>query len=254
MTRRMVGGGSARCFDTKESRGLGEGFSDAMAEYMGAARADPARVVSPGLRVWTWYPTEEKPPRRRVATLSILDIEASSSRWATTTSPIIPPGIGEIWANMLHNVYAALLKVHGFSVNARADATTLEGNVVFMNLFIHALSLLPCNPTFLHARDAWIQADQNKYGGDYKCLLWKAFASRGFGVSAWMDSERHTYVDGADVPPDCGPQQPAHRPPPVYSPPQPPVDRPPPAYSPSQPPDHRPPPAYGLPDPAGLPA
>ena len=94
--------------------------------------------------------------------------------------------IGVVWANMLHNVYAA-----------RTDPSGSEGNVVFMHLFIDQLALQPCNPTFLQARDAWIQADANRYGGANKCLLWKAFASRGLGT----DAANHR--DGTAVPADC---------------------------------------------------
>ena len=31
--------------------------------------------------------------------------------------------IGEVWANILHNVYAALVKEHGFSATAHTDPT-----------------------------------------------------------------------------------------------------------------------------------
>ena len=31
--------------------------------------------------------------------------------------------IGEVWANTLHNVYAALVRVHGFSATAHTDPT-----------------------------------------------------------------------------------------------------------------------------------
>ena len=31
--------------------------------------------------------------------------------------------IGEVWANILHNVYAALVTAHGFSSTAHTDAT-----------------------------------------------------------------------------------------------------------------------------------
>ena len=31
--------------------------------------------------------------------------------------------IGEVWANMLHNVYAQLVAAHGFSATAKTDAT-----------------------------------------------------------------------------------------------------------------------------------
>lgn len=68
---------------------------------------------------------------------------------------------------------------------------------MWLHLFIDALPLQPCNPTFVNARDAWIQADANRYGGANKCLLWQAFASRGLGVKA------QNYQDDTSVPADC---------------------------------------------------
>ena len=53
--------------------------------------------------------------------------------------------IGEVWANMLHNVLAALVDDLGFSTTAQTDPTGTEGNVVFMHLFLDALQLQPCN-------------------------------------------------------------------------------------------------------------
>lgn len=47
------------------------------------------------------------------------------------------------------------------------------------------------------ARAAWIQADQNRYAGANKCLLWKAFASRGLGTNA------ASYVNDFTVPTGC---------------------------------------------------
>lgn len=51
--------------------------------------------------------------------------------------------------------------------------------------------------TVLTARDAWIQADVNRYAGANKCVLWKAFASRGLGVNA------ASHKDDATVPSGC---------------------------------------------------
>jgi hypothetical protein len=53
---------------------------------------------------------------------------------------------GEIWANMLHNVYAALVKKYGFSKSARTNPNGKEGNVVFLHLMLDALAIQPCNP------------------------------------------------------------------------------------------------------------
>jgi extracellular elastinolytic metalloproteinase len=92
--------------------------------------------------------------------------------------------IGEVWANMLHNVYAALVAANGYSATAKTDPSGTAGNVVFLHLFIDALVLQPCNLTFPNVRDAWLQADVNRFGGSNKCTIWKAFASRGLGVGA----------------------------------------------------------------------
>jgi len=49
----------------------------------------------------------------------------------------------------------------------------------------------------VNARSAWIQADVNRYGGANKCVLWKAFASRGLGVNA------ANFVNDFTVPAGC---------------------------------------------------
>jgi len=105
--------------------------------------------------------------------------------------------IGEVWANILHNVHNALITTYGFSSDARTNPSATGGNVKFLHLFIDALALQPCNPTLPTARDAWIQADANRYAGANKCLLWKAFASRGLGSGA------SGYTNSATVPSGC---------------------------------------------------
>jgi extracellular elastinolytic metalloproteinase len=52
-------------------------------------------------------------------------------------------------------------------------------------------------PLVTTARDAWIQADKNRYGGIHVCAIWKAFASRGLGVKA------SGFVDDFTVPESC---------------------------------------------------
>ena len=49
----------------------------------------------------------------------------------------------------------------------------------------------------VEARDAWIQADVNRYDGANACLLWKGFADRGLGPDA------ADYVDDTSVPAEC---------------------------------------------------
>ena len=93
--------------------------------------------------------------------------------------------------------------------------STTGGNTVFLHLFIDALALQPCNPTceckfsalcgfganaplaVVDARNAWIQADINRYNGANYCLLWRTFASRGLGVNAAL------HIDDTSVPVGC---------------------------------------------------
>lgn len=56
-------------------------------------------------------------------------------------------GIGEVWANMLHNVYAVLVDERGFSAEKLTNPDGKEGNIVFMRLFMRSLSIQPCNPS-----------------------------------------------------------------------------------------------------------
>ncbi|PFH47286.1 hypothetical protein AMATHDRAFT_152535 [Amanita thiersii Skay4041] len=176
VTNRMTGGGSGRCLQTTESGGMGEGWSDAMAD-------------------WT-EKTSSAVPDYVLGQYVINDPAGIRSHPYSTSSAVNPltygslstltevHDIGEVWANILHNVYAALVGAHGFSTTARTDPSGTAGNVVHLHLFLDALLLQPCNPTFLNARDAWIQADQNRFGGANRCTLWNAFASRGLGVNA----------------------------------------------------------------------
>ncbi|KAI0826421.1 Fungalysin metallopeptidase-domain-containing protein [Irpex lacteus] len=189
ITNRLVGGGTASCLQTLEAGGLGEGWSDAMADWVyqtsstikdfvvGAyVKNDPA-----GLRSHPYSTNNDTNPLIYSSVATRNEVH----------------DIGEIWANILHNVLAALVGDHGFTADARTNPSSNAGNVVFMHLFMDSLPLLPCNPTFVNARDAWIQADVNRYQGANKCTLWAVFASRGMG------SKAANYTNDFTVPQGC---------------------------------------------------
>ncbi|KAH9271148.1 hypothetical protein BASA83_006692 [Batrachochytrium salamandrivorans] len=56
-----------------------------------------------------------------------------------------------------------------------------QGNIIFLQLFVGALMIQPCNPTFVSARRAMLAADAVYYGGIHKHLIRKGFAKRGLG-------------------------------------------------------------------------
>ncbi|KAF7311373.1 Extracellular metalloproteinase mep [Mycena kentingensis (nom. inval.)] len=189
VTNRLTGGGTGACLQTTEAGGMGEGWSDAMADWANKNSAevpdytlgeyvinDPA-----GIRTHPYSTDKSVNPLTYHSVGTLNEVH----------------NIGEVWANLLHNVYAALVGEHGWSATAKTDPTGSEGNVVFLHLFLDSLALQPCNPTFLTARNAWLQADVNRYDGANRCLLWKTFASRGLGVNA------ANHVDNADIPDDC---------------------------------------------------
>ncbi|KDQ25228.1 hypothetical protein PLEOSDRAFT_1045914 [Pleurotus ostreatus PC15] len=188
LTNRMTGGGTGRCLQTTEAGGMGEGWSDAFADWLW----QKSGTIQDYKLGWYVY----KPEGIRTHPYST-DATVNPLKYSNVKGNYAVHNIGEVWANMLHNVHGALLDAHGFSDTAFTNPDGDAGNVVFMRLFIDALAIQPCNPTFVNARDAWIQADANRYEGTHKCLIWKVFASKGLGAKA------EKFVDNFDVPDEC---------------------------------------------------
>ncbi|KAG2012836.1 extracellular elastinolytic metalloproteinase [Coprinopsis cinerea AmutBmut pab1-1] len=191
ISNRLTGGGTASCLQTTESRGLGEGWSDALAEW---TQQKSEQVNDYVLAAYVF----NNPGGIRSFPYSTSNV-TNPSTYANVQGQFSVHRIGEIWANILHNVYAALVGQYGWSPAARTNPDGLEGNIVWLHLFMDGLALQPCNPTFVAARDSWIQADANRYDGANRCLLWRVFASRGLGLNARAAS----YVNNFDVPEDC---------------------------------------------------
>ncbi|KAF9261307.1 hypothetical protein L218DRAFT_1046845 [Marasmius fiardii PR-910] len=186
LTNRMTGGGTARCLQTVESAGMGEGWSDTLADWY--AHSGSAEITDMAMGPYV----TNNPAGIRTHPYST-STEVNPLRYSDVATLNEVHGM----ANMLHNVYAALVTEHGWSATARTSASGSEGNIVFLQLLVDALALQPCNPDMPAARDAWIQADANRYNGANKCLLWKTFASRGLGVGA------ANHVDSTAVPDGC---------------------------------------------------
>ena len=189
VSSRLVGGGSASCLQSRASEGLQQGYGDAVADWLEQTETVPdftlgSYVENNALGIRSY-------PYSRDPTVNPLTYEDGRP---TLDVHII----GEVWANMLHNVLAALADNRGWSDAALVDSTGGLGNVVFMHLLMDSLSIAPCEPTFITARDAIVQADQVRYGGNNYCILWRVFASKGLGFVAADDN-----VNDYSVPPGC---------------------------------------------------
>ncbi|KAH6595861.1 hypothetical protein BASA61_003655 [Batrachochytrium salamandrivorans] len=192
VSNRLTGGSATGgCLSTAEARGMGEGWSDMMALMILAKSSDTATTSIPmgmyvagkpaGIRSHP-YTTNMKVNPWTYGDLKALD-EVHD--------------VGEVWASLLWEVYWSLVTKHGFSANLH-DAKQSAGNIVAMQNIIGGLMLQPCNPTFLSARNAILDADASYYRGANKCEIYKAFAKRGLGSKATS-----TRNNDFSVPPEC---------------------------------------------------
>ncbi|WWC86773.1 uncharacterized protein L201_001652 [Kwoniella dendrophila CBS 6074] len=214
LSTRLTGGpANSGCLGWGEAGGMGEGWGDAIATLirqieehknfkkgkdiypMGAWAANTAG----GIRHYPYTTDEELNP----STYKFLN---KGNYWGVHA-------IGEVWAELIHVVSQRLIEKHGFSntlfppedvskpndyyvktsaesVDAAGKPVPLipkHGNTLLLQLLIDGMKLQPCRPSFFDARDAIIQADQLRTGGDNYCAIWNAFAERGLGVDASLE-------------------------------------------------------------------
>ena len=67
------------------------------------------------------------------------------------------------------------------------------------------MRLQVCSPGFVDGRDAILEADELNYAGANKCIIWRAFAKRGLGVSAnqGSSSNKGDGIEAFDIPAEC---------------------------------------------------
>lgn len=114
----------------------------------------------------------------------------------------VPHGVGSVWCSMIWDVYWDLVDQYGFN----ADFTnTTAGNNKAVKLVFDGMRLQTCEPGFVDSRDAILEADQLNNNGENFCLLWKAFARRGLGLSADQGSSDFVgdETSAFDVPSNC---------------------------------------------------
>ena len=114
----------------------------------------------------------------------------------------VPHGVGFIWATVLWEMTWDLIQEYGFEPDFYHGN---GGNNIAMHLVTEGMKLQPCNPGMIDGRDAILLADEIFYGGANRCLIWSAFARRGFGASASQGSSfnRFDQVEAFDIPILC---------------------------------------------------
>ncbi|KAJ3116718.1 hypothetical protein HDU96_008957 [Phlyctochytrium bullatum] len=167
------------CLSSTESGGMGEGWSD-MVAVLFSARASHTRDTD---RLVGSYVTGNT--RRGIRSMPYSTSNTRNTHtYASIASMSEVHRIGEVWASILFEAYWNVVEMSGFEADLLRGAKSGKGNTDFLQILVDSLMLQGCNPTFVAARDAFIKADQTRFGGKYRCALWKGFAKRGLGVNA----------------------------------------------------------------------
>ena len=130
------------------------------------------------------------------------DFAVNDFTYDSIKTEVAPHGVGSVWATMLWDLTWDLIDEYGFDPDLYNGT---GGNNIALQLVLDGLKLQPCSPGFVDGRDAILEADQIANGGANRCIIWRAFARRGLGVSANQGSSG-SKSDGSeafDVPADC---------------------------------------------------
>ncbi|KAI9219835.1 Fungalysin metallopeptidase-domain-containing protein [Blastocladiella britannica] len=197
ISNRLTGGpANADCLSNDESGGMGEGWSDVLAMVLNAKKTDTswtpvglgAYVIANAAGIRT-YPYST-------------DARVNPTMYGDLAKPEYKEvhAIGEVWAIMLWEVYWNLRYYLGVSDDLRGGfvSSQKKGDALFLQIMLDAMKIQPCNPTFIQARDAILQAEQNLTGGNYACIIWYGFISRGLGNEATT-----AYQSDISIPVDC---------------------------------------------------
>ncbi|KAF7631368.1 putative extracellular elastinolytic metallo proteinase [Aspergillus flavus] len=197
LSMRLTGGpDNSRCLSAFESASMGEGWGDFMATAIRLKPSD-TRATDYGMGMWVY--NDEKGIRQYLYSTSMetnpLNYTSLNRMWEAHAG-------GTVWASMLYEVLWNLIDKHGKNDGPRPTfderGVPRDGKYLAMKIVIDAMALQPCNPDFVQARNAILDADQALTGGQNKCEIWTGFAKRGLGQGAEYGRGRR--VGSYDIP------------------------------------------------------
>ncbi|KAI9498483.1 Fungalysin metallopeptidase-domain-containing protein [Zychaea mexicana] len=197
------------CLGWGEAGGMGEGWGDFVATIIRMTVND-TRESDFGMGDWAnggdgirkyKYSTSKK---TNPSTYKIMD---GFEYWGVHAK-------GEVWAEMLYEVYWNLVDKHGFTtewfpptpdkngdLRKAREHILSHGNTLALKLVIEGMMHQPCNPSFVDARDAILLADKHLTGGENLCPIYQAFAKRGLGFEAglfkegpWLERREESFI------------------------------------------------------------
>ncbi|KAI1156552.1 fungalysin metallopeptidase [Nemania diffusa] len=190
LSTRLTGGpDNSDCLDSIEAAGMGEGWSDFYA-IANALKDEWTRDTNVPLGAWVY----NNPDGLRSVPYTT-NMTANPNTYATLNNLNEEHDIGETWTTILWEVMWNLVDKHGRNAGPKPvfeNGIPNDGNFLTQKIVMDGMALQPCNPNFVSARDAIIDADEALTGGDNACELWTAFAKRGLGEGAKYDTKMRT--------------------------------------------------------------
>ncbi|AXT50625.1 T9SS C-terminal target domain-containing protein [Aquimarina sp. BL5] len=173
---RLVGGPSSNNLGGSEQ--MGEGWSDWFG-LMLTMKAGDTGTDARGIGTYALnQPTTGDGIR---PTPYSIDRSVNNTDYADIGGLARPHGVGYAFATILWDMTWGLIDAEGFDPDFYNGT---GGNNIAMALVIEGLKNTANNPGFVSGRNGILQADQDLYGGQYECIIWKAFAERGVGQDA----------------------------------------------------------------------
>ncbi|EGD86993.1 extracellular metalloproteinase 3 [Trichophyton rubrum D6] len=199
LSNRLCGGpANSACLNALESGGMGEGWGDF---YATAIRLKPRDTKNTNYSMGAWAANNPKGIR---AYLYSTNLQTNPYMYTSVNSLREVHQIGTVWASMLYDLMWALIEAHGGTYSANPvfrNGVPQDGRHLSMKLVMDGMALQPCNPNFVQARDAILDADRALTNSANKCTIWKAFAKRGLGYGAKYDARNRTGSN--KLPPGC---------------------------------------------------
>jgi extracellular elastinolytic metalloproteinase len=188
LSNRLTGGpANTKCLNSNEAGGMGEGWSDFMPTAI-RIKANDTRARD--IAIGTWVVNDPKGIREYPYSTS-LTTNPYTFKDADPNKEV--HALGTVWGTFLYEVLWNLIDAHGITSAQKptldSKGVPTDGRYLAMKLVMGGMALQPCNPTFLQARDAIIDADKALTNGANACALWKAFAKRGMGDKATRRAE-----------------------------------------------------------------
>ncbi len=191
ISTRLTGGpDNSGCLNSAEQ--MGEGWSDFFA-LVTTKRAGDKATDARGIGTYVKGQEISGAGIRRFPYST--DMTISPNTFADVATVSGPHATGEIWCDMIWDLYWAMIAKHG-------DDGLLSGgdggNSRAIELVFQGMKIQPCGVGFEDGRDAILQADRLLYNGDNECLIWDVFARRGLGFNASggsADSKSDNIVD-----------------------------------------------------------